>query len=256
MNELMVFEGNSVEAFEFNGEVLFNAYHIGMCLGMGDRVIREHMSEMDEDEVLKLTNKDLDGTSTAIRKLNNAGERFLTESGVYTLIMKSRKPEAVKFQKWITKVVLPSIRKNGGYIQNQEVLTPEQILANAMVVAQKVIAEKELLLQQKESIIQEQLPKVEFYDDVTGSSDTIDMGEVAKILNIKGVGRNKLFDILRKKKVLMGNNIPYQSYVDKGWFRLVESKYSKPNGDTCINIKTVVFQTGVDGIRKILQNLE
>lgn len=255
MNELMVFEGNSVEAFEFNGEVLFNAYHIGGCLGMGDRVIREHMSEMDEDEVLKLTNKDLDGTSTAIRKLNNAGERFLTESGVYTLIMKSRKPEAVKFQKWITKVVLPSIRKNGGYIQNQEVLTPEQILANAMVVAQKVIAEKELLLQQKESIIQEQLPKVEFYDDVTGSSDTIDMGEVAKILNM-GVGRNTLFEILREKKILRRNNEPYQDYIDNGWFRLVESRYQKPNGDTCINLKTVVFQKGVDGIRKVLQNLE
>lgn len=96
-------------------------------------------------------------------------------------------------------------------------------------------------------------PKAEFYDDIIDSKDAIDVGSVAKVINV-GIGRNKLFEFLREKNVLMGNNIPYQSYVDRGWFRLVESKYQKPNGDTCINIKTVVFQKGVDGIRKLLSN--
>lgn len=97
-------------------------------------------------------------------------------------------------------------------------------------------------------------PKAEFYDDVVDSKDAIDMGSVAKVLNV-GIGRNKLFEILREQNVLMSNNIPYQNFVDRGWFRLVESKYQKPNGDTCINIKTVVFQKGVDGIRKLLKGL-
>lgn len=99
----------------------------------------------------------------------------------------------------------------------------------------------------------EDRPKVEFYNEVTESKDTIDIGTVAKVLNIKGVGRNKLFEILRDKKILMPNNQPYQRYIDNGWFRQIESKFNLPNGDIKINIKTVVFQKGVDGIRKVLK---
>ncbi|MGL5243818.1 MAG: phage antirepressor KilAC domain-containing protein [Sarcina sp.] len=115
-----------------------------------------------------------------------------------------------------------------------------------------------LALEQQEQIEKleakqlEDKPKVEFYNDVTESKDTIDMATVAKVLNIKNVGRNKLFEILRDKKVLMQNNQPYQKYIDNGWFRQIESKWTKPNGDIGINIKTVVFQKGVNGIRKII----
>lgn len=112
----------------------------------------------------------------------------------------------------------------------------------------KVEEEKQIL--KAENI--EMLPKAEFFDDVVGSKDTVDMGTVAKILNL-GIGRNKLFELLREEKVLQSNNQPLQRYVDLGWFRLVESKYTKPNGDTCINVKTVVFQKGVNGIRKIVK---
>lgn len=96
-------------------------------------------------------------------------------------------------------------------------------------------------------------PKVEFYDEVVDSKDALPMDRVAKLLNI-GIGRNRLFAFLREKKVLMSNNTPYQKYVELGWFRCVESKFSKPNGDTCINIKTVVLQKGLDGIRKMFNN--
>ena len=96
-------------------------------------------------------------------------------------------------------------------------------------------------------------PKVEFYDEVVDSKDALPMDRVAKLLNI-GIGRNRLFAFLREKKVLMPNNTPYQKYVELGWFRCVESKFSKPNGDTCINIKTVVLQKGLDGIGKMFNN--
>lgn len=98
--------------------------------------------------------------------------------------------------------------------------------------------------------VKENAPKVEFYESVTGSKDTIDLGQVAKVLNIKGYGRNNLFEYLRNKNILMDNNQPYQKFIDRGYFRLVESKYSKPCGSTHINIKTVVYQKGVDYIRK------
>jgi anti-repressor protein len=122
---------------------------------------------------------------------------------------------------------------------------PDQIMARALQVSNRVLLEYKQQLQ----LVQ---PKVDFHDAVVGSNDTIDMGQVAKVLNC-GVGRNKLFEILREKKVLRDNNEPFQSYCDRGWFRMVESKYQLSNGDIRINIKTVVFQKGVDGIRKLLK---
>ena len=103
--------------------------------------------------------------------------------------------------------------------------------------------------EKQKSLLIEQQPKVEFYDDVTGSKDTIDMKEVAKILNIKGIGRNKLFEILRNKHILDRNNQPYQKYVDAGYFRIIESRFNLPDGEIKISLKTVVFQKGLDFIR-------
>lgn len=140
--------------------------------------------------------------------------------------------------------------------------TLEQMIDNPDLVIQlatqlkKEREEKEKLRIENESQqhkIAIYAPKVEFYDEVVDSKDALPMDRVAKLLNI-GIGRNRLFAFLREKKVLMPNNTPYQKYVELGWFRCVESKFSKPNGDTCINIKTVVLQKGLDGIRKMFYN--
>ena len=117
MNNLMVFEGNNVEVFEWNGNVLFNPYHVGTCLGIKDSAVRMAMSNMNEKQAIKLKNSDVNDID--IRKLNNAGEKFLTESGVYKMIFKSHKEEAEKFQDWVTDEVLPTIRKTGSYISKQ-----------------------------------------------------------------------------------------------------------------------------------------
>ena len=82
------------------------------------------------------------------------------------------------------------------------------------------------------------------------SKQAIPIGDVAKILDM-GIGRNKLFEFMREEKILMPDNSPYQKYIDAGYFRIVEQKYEK-NGDTYINLKTLVFQKGVDYIRKRL----
>ena len=111
MNELMIFEGHEVEAFELNGEVLFNPYHVGACLDMAMSTVKDHMSKMNKKQVIKVKNSDVGLTD--FRKLNNAGENFLTESGVYKLVFKSRKPDAEKFTDWVTDEVLPTLRKTG-----------------------------------------------------------------------------------------------------------------------------------------------
>lgn len=113
MNDLMIFEGHQVEAFELNGEVLFNPYHVGDCLELTNSAVRKAIGNMTEKQVVKLKNSDV--KESDIRELNNAGENFLTESGVYKLVFKSHKPNAEKFTDWITDEVLPTLRKTGSY---------------------------------------------------------------------------------------------------------------------------------------------
>lgn len=111
MNKLMIFEGHEVEAFELNGEVLFNPYHVAECLEISDA--KSSIRNFNNKQVVKVKNSDV--RSMHFRKLNNAGENFLTESGVYKLVFKSRKPNAEKFTDWVTDEVLPTLRKTGSY---------------------------------------------------------------------------------------------------------------------------------------------
>lgn len=97
-------------------------------------------------------------------------------------------------------------------------------------------------------------PKVDFYNAVAGSKTAIEMDKVAKVLGIRGYGRNNLFKFLRDEKILQQNNIPYQTYVDRGYFRVVEQRFNKPNGEVCINLKTLVYQKGINFIRKLIQD--
>lgn len=123
-----------------------------------------------------------------------------------------------------------------------------------MVLDAKVSAWKTRKIEQLEKQLTEAQPKIAFHDAVTGSKDTIDIGEAAKVLAIPGLGRNKLFEVLRIKGVLMLNNQPYQKYVDAGYFRTIESSYTTPDGSTHVNIKTVVYQKGLDFIRRAVLN--
>lgn len=130
--------------------------------------------------------------------------------------------------------------------------TPEQIMARALTIAQQTIERRNIVIKMLEADTERMRPKEEFYDALAGSKTAIEMAAVAKVLNFNGVGRNKLFEILRDERILQSDNIPYQKYIDNGWFRTIEQKYSK-DGETYINIKTLVYQKGVDGIRKILE---
>lgn len=117
MNNLMTFEGNNVEVFEIEGKILFNPYHVAECLGIKE--VRSVTRNFNEKQLIKVTNSDVQDMH--FRKLNNAGENFLTESGVYKLIMRSNKPDAEKFQDWVTDEVLPSIRKHGAYATEETI---------------------------------------------------------------------------------------------------------------------------------------
>ena len=157
----------------------------------------------------------------------------------YQLILSRKLTSANKFKSWVTSEVLPAIRKTGSY-NLPDFSNP----AEAARAWAKEYEEKQKALAQ----VTEMKPKAEFYDDVTGS---IDIGSVAKVLNIPNMGRNKLFSFLHENKILNKRNEPYQEYVDKGYFRQIETSWEH-NGTTHINLKTVVFQKGVDYIRQLV----
>ena len=118
--------------------------------------------------------------------------------------------------------------------------------------ALQLAADQAKQIEKQTAELEQSRPAVQFYADVTGSKDAISMSEAAKVIGFAG-GRNKLFGFLRDSGVLRHNNEPYQSYIDRGWFRVVEQKFSKPDGSISINIKTLVYQRGLDGIIKLLR---
>lgn len=124
--------------------------------------------------------------------------------------------------------------------------SPEKIMQRALVMANKQIGEFKFLIEQ-------QKPKVDFYNAVAGSKDAVEMANVAKVLDIKGLGRNNLFQKLRDLKILQKNNIPYQEFVDRGYFRVVEQRYTTTLGETKITFKTLVYQRGIEFIKRKIE---
>ena len=131
--------------------------------------------------------------------------------------------------------------------------TPEQVMARALKVADQTIHSLQTTVHALAVENASLKPKAEFFDAVTDSKDAIDMKSVANVLNIPGIGRTNLFKFLREAKILMPDNRPYQEYIDRGYFRTIEQRYDKGYGEVGINIKTLVFQKGVDFIRKKLK---
>lgn len=182
--------------------------------------------------------------SVKYRVLTNGGEqdiKVIPEGDIYRLIIRSNLPAAEKFEHWVFDEVIPQIRKTGGYQMPQTYAEALRALADKAEQAERLAIENN-----------EMKPKAEFFDAVADSKDAIEIGQVAKVLAFPNVGRNKLFAFLRDTGILMSNNIPYQKYIDKGYFRTIEQKYTMPDGETRISIKTLVYQKGVDEIRKLL----
>ena len=171
MNDLMIFEGHNVEVFELNGQVLFNPYHVGACLELGNSAVKMAVAKMNEKQVVKLTNSKVNKVD--FRKLHNTGENFLTESGVYKLVFKSRKPEAERFSDWVTDEVLPTIRKTGGYVNNDDLFIstylPYADDTTKMLFAQtlKTVREQnETIVRQKNEIIHKENVIIGLVEDI------------------------------------------------------------------------------------------
>ena len=158
----------------------------------------------------------------------------INESGLYSLILSSKLPQAKEFKKWITTEVLPSIRKNGGYIKNQEKMSNEEILANAVLLANHLIA-------QKEKIIEDLEPKAKYFDELVDNNLLTNFRNTAKELHIP----QKVFiQFLLEKELIYRDKknrlLPYAKN-NKGYF---EVKEWCRNDNDAVGIQTFVTPKG------------
>lgn len=252
-NQIFQYNGSPI-TFQKGDSVMVNATQMAKPFGKEPKFWLMNQSTTDYlNELSKVRNLTLTDLVQVTKGGNNPGTWM-------------HEDVAMEFARWLSPAFAiwcnDRIKELLQYGMTATQPTLEQMIDNPDLVIQLATQlkrereEKEKLRLENESQqhkIAIDAPKVEFYDEVVDSKDALPMDRVAKLLNI-GIGRNRLFAFLREKKVLMPNNTPYQKYVELGWFRCVESKFSKPNGDTCINIKTVVLQKGLDGIRKMFNN--
>lgn len=196
-----------------------------ICDALGINQTHDAMRVLDDDEKVKDNILTLGGMQEMA---------LVSEAGLYRLIMRSRKPEAKAFQRWVTHEVLPAIRKLGGYIAAAPDETPEEIMARALIVAQDTI-------ERKDKRIAELEPKALFADAVGASDGTCLVGELAKMLRQNGIdiGQNRLFAWMRENGYLgnvgQNRNVPTQKAMDAGLFRIKETAITHSDGHVTIN---------------------
>lgn len=240
MNELQIFnneEFGEIRTITKDNEPMFCLMDICKALDMKNPTMVA--SRLEDDEVTKF---DLG---------SKRGEtNFVTESGLYAVILRSDKPNAKKFRKWVTGEVLPSIRKNGGYIANQENLTPEQIVANALVVAQNIIT-------QKDKQIEEMTPKANYFDALVDKKLNTNIRDTAKEL---GVGEKAFVSFLIEKGYVFRQGKhkqlrPYAKYAESGnGLFVLKDKHNEQNGWT--GQQMYVTPKGKETFRLLLEERE
>ena len=242
-NILFNFEGHEVEVVQLKGVILFNPKHVAKILEIKN--VNDNVRKMNKNQVIKVKNSDIGNTD--FRKLNNAGENFLTESGVYKLVFKRSKPDAEKFSDWIADEVLPMVSKTGGYVEADR---EEEFVNNYLPDLSeetKILVIRELH-DNNEKLKAENAELKEFYDTLMSTEGLLPMNTVAKEL---GMGLKRLYLFLRNNDVMFykGNiNIPYQRFMEQGLFKVKEIPCTDGN------YRPVSYATrkGLEYIRKLL----
>lgn len=202
-----------------------------VCLALGIGKYRDAVSTIDDDERGSV----LVDTPGGRQQMTT-----VTEPGFYKLVMRSRKPEAKAFQRWVTHEVLPALRRDGGYMVARDE-TPEQTMARAVLLAQQTIDRQKSRIAGLEAENEEMRPKALFADAVAASDGTCLIGEFAKMLRQNGVeiGQNRLFAMLREDgylgKVGQNRNVPTQRSMELGLFRIKETAITHSDGHVTIN---------------------
>lgn len=230
---IMAFENatfGTIRAMSEGGDPWFVAKDVCGILGYANpsKAIADHVENED-----KLNNETLSS-------LGQRGGWLINESGLYSLIFGSKKPEAKAFKRWVTHEVLPAIRRTGGYIAAKADDTPEEIMARALRIADDTMRRQKARIEGLAAENAELRPKALFADAVAASDGTCLVGELAKMLRQNGVdiGQNRLFGWLRDNGWLgrsgCNRNVPTQRAMDMGLFRIKETAVTHSDGHVTV----------------------
>lgn len=246
MNEVQIFESEefgSVRTVTVNGEPYFIGKDVAEALGYGkgkslNNAVANHVDEEDK------------GVTEMMTPGGKQNLIIINESGLYSLILSSKLPNAKKFKHWVTSEVLPSIRKHGGYIAGQGSLSDDELMAKAVLVAQKKIAERDAIIEKQAKKIEADRPKTIFADAVSTSKTSILIGDLAKLICQNGhqIGQKRLFQWMRDHGYLMkvgaSYNMPTQRYMEQGLFEVKERSIQNPDGSVRITKTTTITGKG------------
>lgn len=238
MNELKIFENpafGKVRVVEQGGEPWFVGNEVARILGYSQaaKAVREHVKDSHK----------------GVSEMDTPGGRqkiiIIDEAGLYSLVMRSKLPQAEEFQEWVTAEVLPAIRKTGGYIAGSEKMSDAELMAKAVLVAQATIKERDARIKELESDTQRMKPKEIFADAVSASDQTILIGDLAKLIKQNGhdIGQKRMFEWLRNNGYLIKRqgadyNSPTQRAMELGLFRIKETAVTHSDGHVTVS-KTV-----------------
>ena len=225
---------NEIQQFDFKGAALRTLTDEN---GEPWFVLKDCMSILDlgnPTETVKMFDDDEFSTTEVIDSIGRRQQAYIiSEPGLYRLVMRSRKPEAKEFQRWVMHEVLPSIRKHGAYMTQQ---TLDKALTSPDFLIQ--LATK---LKEEQEKVKELEPKARFADAVAASDGTCLVGELAKMLRQNGldIGQNRLFAQLREDGYLgktgSNRNVPTPKAMDLGLFRIKETDITHSDGHVTIN---------------------
>jgi phage antirepressor YoqD-like protein/biotin operon repressor len=207
------------------------------------------MNEIAERKLM--TGKELAEVLGVSKDTINATVERLDVDGVLRRVDIARNTQGgYLFSEYQATVIKQEIQKHHNLANRQIDNVSTEAEENQMIAQAMAILNRRIQDANKE--IERLKPAAEFAYQICSSKDAIDIGNCAKVLN-RNIGRNNLFEFLRNKKILQSDNIPYQKYIDSGYFRVIETKYTIPSGETKISLKTLVLQKGVAYINKLLK---
>ena len=239
MNELQIFENKDfgkVRTVTLNGAPCFVAADICRALDIANS--RDAVKRLDDDERGVVSTDTLGGVQEMT---------VVNESGLYSLVLGSRKPEAKQFKRWITHEVIPTIRKTGGYVNNDDLFV-NTYLPNADDTTKALFRSTLETIRAQNAKLEAYKPKAIFADAVSASKSYILVGELAKILQQNGVaiGQNRLFAWLRNNGYLCcygeRYNMPTQRSMEMSLFEIKETTINNPDGS--IRVSRTVKVTG------------
>lgn len=235
-------EFGRVRTVIIDGEPWFVGKDIAVILGYAkpENAIASHVEKEDKTTTL------IQGTGSNYKSKTT----IINESGFYSLVISSKMPRAKDFKRWVTSEILPTIRKTGGYVNNEDLFV-ETYLPFADEPVKNLFRLQMKVINQLNNRVKHDEPLVEFANQVSESENFIDMNAMAKLAfdNDIRIGRNRLFRWLRNKGILMSDNIPYQKYIDSGYFVVKETvvdvgMFTKTHQQTLVTGKGQLYIIG------------